>query len=264
MMMLNLADCSHPIFRATSGKRRITNQKKGNKSINFNGCEENIELLLRTIISANQLSVCGATADLCKELSEDSESSVKMKHLIIWRRWKFLLEPIPNHSNRETWCKTMSADSNKCLMTRSYPNCALTLVLRIVERGQYFFTLDTEERERMQHLCREYTMPRSEKKTRAKGWILKNTRIGPVLDIKVCRHDDRYNIEVQIPSLFQGSTVSWVRMVNGVDKYVTESMLTMKEEETASGEPITKARPRQKPTVTLTSVSLFLFLKEDG
>ena len=30
--------------------------------------------------------------------------------------------------------------------------------------------------------------------------------------------------EVQIPSLFQDHAVSWVRMVNDVDKYVTESM----------------------------------------
>ena len=47
----------------------------------------NIEMLLRTVISVNQLSICGAWTDLCKELdknsfddsaddpSEDSESS---------------------------------------------------------------------------------------------------------------------------------------------------------------------------------------------
>ena len=44
--------------------------------------------------------------------------------------------------------------------------------------------------------------------------------------------------------------------MNAVDKYVTESMLTSKEEDTASEKPIAKARPRQKPTVTLTSVSI--------
>ena len=76
-----------------------------------------------------------------------------------------------------------------------------------------------------------------------------------VLNIKVCYHYDRYSIEVQVPSLFQDHTVSWVRIVNGVDKYVTESMLTTKEEDTASGKLIAKAKPRQKPTVTLTSVS---------
>ena len=96
----------------------------------------------------------------------------------------------------------------------------------------------------------------SEKRTRKRGWILKNTRIGPVLNIEVCYHDDRYSIEVQIPSLFQDNPVSWVGIVNGVDKYVTESMLTTKEEDIVSGKPIAKAGPRQKPTVTLTSVSI--------
>ena len=74
--------------------------------------------------------------------------------------------------------------------------------------------------------------------------------------MKVCHHDDRYSIEVQIPCLFQDNTVSWVTMVNDVDKYKTESMPTAKEENTASGKPIAKARPRQKPTMTLTSVSI--------
>ena len=44
--------------------------------------------------------------------------------------------------------------------------------------------------------------------------------------------------------------------MNVVDKYVTESMLTKEEEDIASGKPIAKARPRQKPSVTLTSFSI--------
>ena len=99
-------------------------------------------------------------------------------------------------------------------------------------------------------------MPRNDKMTRAKGWILKNTRIGPVLDVKVCRREDRYSIEVLVQSLFQDRTASWVRIVNGSDKYVTESMPTKEEEDITSGKPIAKARPRQKPTVTLSSVSI--------
>ena len=90
-------------------------------------------------------------------------------------------------------------------------------------------------------------MSRNEKKTRVKGWVLKKTRTGPVLKIKVYYHDDRKSIEVQIPSLFEHNAASWVRVVNGVDKCVTESMLTKKEEDIASGKPIAKARPRQKP-----------------
>ena len=38
--------------------------------------------------------------------------------------------------------------------------------------------------------------------------------------------------------------------------YVTESMPTTKEKDKASGKPIAKARPSEKPTVTLTSVSI--------
>ena len=96
----------------------------------------------------------------------------------------------------------------------------------------------------------------AKKETRAKGWILKNMRIGPVLDTRVCRHEDRNSIEVLVQSLFKDRTASWVRIVNGFDKYVTESMLTKEEEDIASVKPIAKARSRQKPTVTLTSVSI--------
>ena len=57
-MMLNFASS------ALERGGRIKKQRKGK------GSEENIELLLRTIICMNQLSVHGAVADLCKELSK--------------------------------------------------------------------------------------------------------------------------------------------------------------------------------------------------
>ena len=81
-------------------------------------------------------------------------------------------------------------------------------------------------------------MPRNEKETRVRGWIRKNTRIGPVLNIKVCSRDEQYSVEVQVSSLFQDDTCSWVTIVNGVDRYVTESMLTAKEKDIASEKPI--------------------------
>ena len=98
-------------------------------------------------------------------------------------------------------------------------------------------------------------MPRYEKKTRAKGWILQNTRIGPVLDMKVCLHEDRHSIEILVESLFRDDTVSGVRIVNGIGNYVTESMETKEEEHLASVRPVVNARPRLKPAVTLSSVS---------
>ena len=48
------------------------------KSTQFNDNEGNIEMLLRTMISVNQLSICGALVDLCKELDEiSSEDSTE-------------------------------------------------------------------------------------------------------------------------------------------------------------------------------------------
>ena len=47
--------------------------------------------------------------------------------------------------------------------------CSDAEILELVETGQQFFTLGTEEGLQMQHSCREYTMRRNEKKTRAKG-----------------------------------------------------------------------------------------------
>ena len=76
MMFQKHTESGHPIFRAFSAFERgeLRSKGHGKKSIHFHGSEENIELLLRTIIFSNQLSVHGAIADLCKELSEDSES----------------------------------------------------------------------------------------------------------------------------------------------------------------------------------------------
>ena len=71
MMMYNLHEGSgHPIFRPSSAFERgeLRSKGHGTKSIHFNGSEENIELLLRMIISANQLSIYGPVAHLCNEV----------------------------------------------------------------------------------------------------------------------------------------------------------------------------------------------------
>ena len=127
--------------------------------------------------------------------------------------------------------------------------------LNLVEIGQYFFSLETPKDQEMQHLCREYTKSRKEEGARVRGWIRGDERFGPVLNIKVCNHEDQFQIEIQVPALFGDQTVSWVRIVNVVDKFVREALPTQ-EENMASEKPIAKTRPRQKPTETLTPVSI--------
>ena len=70
--------------------------------------------------------------------------------------------------------------------------------LRLVEIGQFFYALPSPRGERYQSLCREFSMPRDQERTRIKGCIQSNVRFGPVSDIEVCDHNGRYSIEVQV------------------------------------------------------------------
>ena len=66
-MVANFSRSGHPIFRASSTfETGETRSKKGERSQYTS--MENIELLLRTLISANQLSIYGAIAGLCDEV----------------------------------------------------------------------------------------------------------------------------------------------------------------------------------------------------
>ena len=54
--MANFSGSGHPLFRASSAFERgeLRSKGGGKKSMHFNGSHENIELLPRTVISANQ------------------------------------------------------------------------------------------------------------------------------------------------------------------------------------------------------------------
>ena len=88
---------------------------------------------------------------------------------------------------------------------------------------QFFIALDEEGTDEMKTYCRESTLPRSEEASRVRRWIRGNTKVGPVLDVNFCFHPGRYGVEIMVESLFRDRTVSWVRIVNGINKYVTEA-----------------------------------------
>ena len=77
IMTVNFAESGHPMFQATSflGRGELKSKGGGKKTIHYNGSEENVELILRTISSVNQLSINGAAADLCNELGPDYAES---------------------------------------------------------------------------------------------------------------------------------------------------------------------------------------------
>ena len=128
-----------------------------------------------------------------------------------------------------------------------------------IEKGQFFITLDDDTLDSLKGSCREYTLPRSDESSHVKGWIRGNTKIGPVLDVMVCYHQGRYGVEIMTESFFRDRTTSWVRIVNGINKYVTdtsEEIPVASVGDRSTGKTVAQARPRPTPTLTLSLVSI--------
>ena len=150
-MMLNFAEGGHPICRATSALERgeLRSEGKGKKSIHFNDAEETIELILRTIISVNQLSIYRALADLCKELSKDSEVAGKLAANEDLESMEIPTErPIADpHTNAELQGNLLRDFEHKFEQlpeVQKLSKLFCDAVLKIVEKGQFFIAFQEE------------------------------------------------------------------------------------------------------------------------
>ena len=68
-MLLEFAESGCPIFRASTPLSRSQLNRKGHGklSIHFAAVQETIETIFRKVVSANQLSLYGAVAEMCEE-----------------------------------------------------------------------------------------------------------------------------------------------------------------------------------------------------
>ena len=68
-MLSEFAESGHPIFRATSplSRGRVKSKGHGKLSIHYCADLETIETFFRIVVSANQLSLYGAIAEMCVE-----------------------------------------------------------------------------------------------------------------------------------------------------------------------------------------------------
>ena len=121
-----------------------------------------------------------------------------MNHQVLWQQYIERIESLSPESKASRFCKEAG-------------------FMRIVEVGQYLVTKDTGKLRQFRSVaCREYTLPRDDPASQAKGWIQGNMRIGPVLEVK-------YGIEIRIWSVNQDNSQSWVRISYGTIKYVVDS-----------------------------------------
>ena len=146
--------CGHPIFHATSPLRRVELKSKGGgkKTIHYNGSEEDVESILRTIISVNQLRIYEAVADLCNALEPDYAESEICESLVI---------PIEIANTNTTSQSSQSAQGNllqdyfkKFAELPEDQKLSQLGFLKKIEKGQFFITSE-EGSEIMQTACRE-------------------------------------------------------------------------------------------------------------
>ena len=79
--------------------------------------------------------------------------------------------------------------------------------MRIVEVGQYLVTKDTGNLIQFSSVaCREYTLPRDDPASQAKGWIQGNMSIGLVLEVTTSFKNFKYGIEIRIESVNQDNS----------------------------------------------------------
>ena len=192
MMLLEFAESGCPIFRATTPLSigHLKSKGRGNLSIHYAADQETIETVFRIIVSANQLSLYGAVANMYEEFEFHQDRSgqpdVLMGQSVVLSEIKAeipLQNEIPSHQNVllqqfEERIKLLSQEnkvSKFCMDAGS---------VHVVEVGQYFMTKDTCDFTKFHTVaCREYTLPRDDGSSQPRGWIQGNTRIRPVLEV---------------------------------------------------------------------------------
>ena len=190
------------------------------------------ETVFRTIISVNQLSLYGAVAEMCEEYKA---CHVRSGRLVLAGQSVPLF--VPTSSLTKTPTPSTDDPAQEDLLQKyqerverlSQQNrvikfCTDAGFLTTVAVGQYFMTKDTEEFSQFTEpeTCREYTLPRDEKSTDPKGWIRRNTKIGPVLEVTTSYLQGKQGVEIRIESVNKDNSHSWVRISHGLNKLVTD------------------------------------------
>ena len=227
-MLVEFAESGCPIFRATIplSRGKLRSKGHGKLSIHYAADQETIETTFRIIVSANQLSLYGAVAEMCEEyesLHDRSGRPVVMGQSIVLSEIKTEVPlDCDDPTNQDLLLQQYEERIEKLSQQDKLSKfCMDAGFLSVVEIGQYFVTKDTADLSQFHAVaCREYTLPREEPASQPKGWIQGNTKIGPVLEVATSYVHGKYGVEISIWSLNRDNTHSWVRISHGSNKFV--------------------------------------------
>ena len=176
-MLLELAESGHPTFRATTPLSRgiLKSKGRGKLLIHFAADVDTID----TVFSHHNF--CQSEFETHQDGS--GEPNVLMGQSIVFGEIKAEI-PLQNEnsSNHQIlWQQYMERIESLSPESKVSRLCMEAGFMRVVEVGQYFITKDTGVFRQFRSVaCREYTLPRDDPASQAKGWIQGNMRIGPV------------------------------------------------------------------------------------
>ena len=230
-MLLEFAESGCPIFRATSplSRGRLKSKGHGKLSIHYAADLETIETIFRIIVSANQLSLYGAIAEICEEYESLHERTGRP--VVIWQSSSSLVLSViktevpldcDDAGNQDLLLQQYGERIEKLSQQDKLSKfCMDAGFLNIVEIGQNFRTKDTAYFSQFHAVaCREYTLPREEEASQPKGWIQGNTKIGPVLEVATIYLHGKYGAEIRIWSVNRDNAHSSVRISHGSNRFV--------------------------------------------
>ena len=193
---------------------QLKSKGHGKLSTHFAAVQETIETIFRKIVSANQLSLYGAVAEICEvdeSLHERTERPVVMGQSIVLSAIK---REVSLDSDEPAYKNFLLQQCEERIEKLSQQDklrifCMDAGFQSVVENGQYFMTKDTGDLTQFNTVvCREYTLPREEAASQPRGWSQGNTQIGPVLEVATSYLHGKHGVEVRITP---GQNFSWIK-----------------------------------------------------
>ena len=229
-MLLAFVESTCPFFRATTPVSRGQVRSKGHGKLSFHyGADQaTIETNFRIIVSANQLSLYGAVANMCEEYESHHDRSGRLDKVM---GQSIVLSDIntevPLENDDPAYQNFVLQQYEERIERLSQQDkvskfCMDAGFLNVVEIGQYFMTKDTGE-QFYAVAFREYTLPSDDEASQPRGWIQGNTKIGPVLEVTTSSLYGKHGVEIRIWSLSEDNAHSWVRISHGSNNFVMDS-----------------------------------------
>ena len=168
-MLIEFAESGCPIFRATTplSRGQLKSKGHGKLSIHFAATQDTIEAIFRIIVSANQLSLYGAVAEMCEEYETLHDRSGRpddvMGQSIVLSAIKTEVSLESDDPAYQNFLFQQDEERIERLSQNEKLSnfCIDAGFLSVVEIGQYFMTKDNKE-QFYAMACREYTRPRSD------------------------------------------------------------------------------------------------------